>query len=330
MSDKGQAGAGDELVERLLTRAAIRPAPPADEEQRIRAAVHAEWQRQLGRRRHLRLSVIGLAATLVAGAMLAFHLLTPDGRAPVEVAQLERQFGAVYLVHDDAGLEAIGNVAALEAGQTVQTARDAGLAFRLVGASVRLGGDSRLQIAGRDDLYLERGRVYVDAPPEKPDIRLVVRTDLGSVVHRGTQFMVAIAGDELTVSVREGEVSIDGRYYDAQAAVGDRVTLRGTNRPAVDRIAAHGVPWRWMEALAPRQDVDGMPADRFLAWVGGETGYRIVFGDDEARVTSGATLLKGVVDESPRRALELRLLTMGLDYDIDDARGEIRIRTAGR
>jgi hypothetical protein len=136
---------------------------------------------------------------------------------------------------------------------------------------------------------------------------------------------VAIAGDELTVSVREGEVRIDGHYYDATAAVGERVLLRGTDRPVTDRVSAYGAQWRWTELLAPRRDIDGMSADDFFTWVGEETGYRVVYEDELAGSVAAGTVLRGVVDKPPRQELQLRLLTMDLAYEIDDSNGEIRI-----
>ncbi|HEX5788018.1 MAG TPA: FecR family protein, partial [Woeseiaceae bacterium] len=213
--------------------------------------------------------------------------------------------------------------------QVVQTAKDSGLGLRMNGASVRLDEDSRIELEADNRLYLQRGRVYVDTADGAGDA-LVVRTDQGSIVHLGTQYLVAIAGDELSVAVREGAVRIDGRYYDASAAAGEQVTLNGTRRPAVNGVAGFGGAWRWTEALAPRPDLDGLPAARFLAWVSDETGYRLAFDDDAAERIATTTVLKGAVDEDPRTALRLRLLTMDLAGDVDEARGEIRIRSTGQ
>lgn len=322
--------AGRDNVERLLGRAAPRPAPPAEHERQVRGAVYAEWRRQVGRRRRQHLSIVGLAATVVGGAMLAFYFAGGERTAPIDVARIERQFGATYFVNEDAGLVTIGDAASLMAGQTVQTARASGLAFSIDGVSVRLDADSRMQVLDRGRLYLERGRVYLDTPPQKAAASLVVRTDQGAVSHLGTQFMVAIAGDELTVSVREGQVHIDGHYFDATAAMGERVLLRGTDRPVVGRVSAHSEQWHWTEFLAPRHDIDGMSADDFFTWVGEETGYRIVYDDATAGSIASATVLKGAVDEPPRQELRLRLLTMDLAYEIDDTSGEIRILKTDR
>ena len=313
-------------VEQLLQRAAPRPAPPAGDERAVRDAVHAEWRRRVHRRRRRQAAVAGLAATLVAAAMLALTLPGSDATAPAVAAHVDKQFGAVYRVPANAGLVELGDAATLRAGQVVQTAKDSGLGLRMNGASVRLDEDSRIELEGDSRLYLQRGRVYVDTADGAGDA-LVVRTDQGSIVHLGTQYLVAITGDELSVAVREGAVRVDGRYYDASAAAGEQVTLNGTRRPAVNGVPGYGGPWRWTEVLAPRPALDGLPAARFLAWVSDETGYRLAFDDDAAERIATTTVLKGAVDEDPRTALRLRLLTMDLAGDVDEARGEIRIRS---
>lgn len=318
-------------VERLLERAAPRPVPPPEEMQRVRDAVHAEWRAGVGRRQtRRRLAFAALAATVVAAAMLATRFVPVDPVQPTSVARIEKQLGAVYFVRENAGLVPIGDAQRLQAGQVLQTAKDSGLSLLVEdGVSLRLDEDSRIELISEDVVYLQRGRLYVDTPGAHAASALAIRTDQGSITHLGTQYMVAIAGDELTVSVRQGEVRISGRYHDTAAAVGDRVTLRGTNRPLVDRVPTHSGPWRWTESLSPSFDVDGMSADGFLEWVSQETGYELAYDDDGARRIADETILKGVVDKDPRTELRLRLLTMDLDYDLDDARGLIRVRSPG-
>jgi ferric-dicitrate binding protein FerR (iron transport regulator) len=317
---------GSDRIERLLARASPRRAPPPGDARQIRESVHAEWRAVTSRRRRLRWSYAALAATLATCAILAMRYSGTDDALPVEVATIEKRAGSVYVVRDDDGLTELGEVANLLSGQVVQTAKASGLAFVLDdGPSVRLDADSRVEMVSSDLLYLQRGRLYVDAPGTEPPSRLAIRTDKGTVTHIGTRYMVAIAGDKLTVSVRDGEVRIDGRYT-ANAGTGEQVTLLGTNRPMVGRLAAHGGPWLWTESLSPKLDIDGMPAHEFLEWVSRETGYRIVYDDEDARALADNTVLKGVVDRDPRTELELRLMTMDLAYELDDARGLLHLR----
>ncbi len=323
--------AGDvDPVGRLLERSSPRPAPPADDTRRIRDSVHAEWRALTTRRHRRRWSYSGIAASLVLCAIVVARMTGTDDAPPIDIAKIEKRFGSVYLVREDAGLIELGDLQILHSDLIVQTAKASGLGFVLGdGLSVRLDEDSRIELISRDMLFLQRGRVYVDAPASGPPVRLTIRADQGSVTHVGTQYMVATAGDELTVSVRDGEVHIDGQYYDAEAAAGERVTLLGAHRPVVDRLAAHGGPWRWTEMLSPRLTIDGMAADKFLQWVSHETGYRIVYVDADAQRIVDNTVLKGVVDQNPLTELRLRLLTMDLAHETDDARGLIRIRASG-
>jgi len=317
-----------DAVEALLGQASRRPRPPAKATADVRTAVHAEWQSLTrARRRRRRLLAAGAAAGVFALAITATQLMTVDPVLPETVAVSARQHGDVFLVGAQSELLPLNPASVIEAGQTVLTSSGAGLGLDWnTGISLRVDASTRVEMTAPDTIYLQTGRVYVDTDADGSAGPLVVRTDVGTVTHVGTRYMVSVKDEELTVSVRDGRVRIDGHYHDAAGQPGDRVRLHGSARPVVDRLPAHGETWRWTESLAGTLDVDGKPADDFLRWVSHETGYRLVYDDDATERTARETLLKGRVDADPRTELGLRLMTMDLDYDINAARGELRVR----
>ena len=119
------------------------------------------------------------------------------------------------------------------------TASDAGLALAWGGGgSLRIGANTRIRFVSVASAFLEDGRVYFDSRPglaagteagASPDFLL--ETDRGTVRHVGTQYMVESDASGLVVSVREGEVEIEGGTYEERVSSGQQVTLSGSRRP---------------------------------------------------------------------------------------------------
>src|SRR5215510_7474239 len=78
----------------------------------------------------------------------------------------------------------------LVAGVWLRTDASTSVALRLNNnISVRIDRGSLFQLAAIDRAEIERGRIYVDAPPG-PSHPLVVHTRFGAVEHLGTQYQV--------------------------------------------------------------------------------------------------------------------------------------------
>lgn len=328
MNATSNAGSrGDDRVEALLRQAAPRPVPPADDERTVRAAVRAEWQALVAsRRRNRRLAAFAAAAGVALAMTALFATLGPAPVGPVPVATIDRSLGTIYLLGDRSELVEASGIDTVSASQVIVTAPGAALGLAWGGGgSLRVDEDSRIEFIDRASVFLHRGRLYFDSGPPGSAARLVVATGHGTVTHSGTQFMAAAAPEALVVSVREGRVSVDGRYFDATAVAGRRVEIRGTERPVVVDLSGHGAPWEWTEAVAPRIDLDGRSAYEFLQWIGRQTGYEVVFEDTAAEQVAVRTRLVGKVEADLRTELRLRMMTTDLEYAIDPLRGTIKV-----
>lgn len=265
-----------------------------------------------------------LAATVIVGVFAAFNVLrTP---APVEVASIDRSVGPVYVLGEHAELLETGGLAAIMSGQTVVTGSGAALAVAWgEGGSLRLDEQTRVEFLDRESIFLHEGRVYFDSHDAQlasgavaGDVAVLrLHTELGDVQHVGTQYMVRKDRQELVVSVREGEVQIDGNYFDHSAVRGDQVTLSGSQRPSVLSIAASGGDWEWIEKTTPAVDVDGRNLYEFLAWVSRELGLQLAYVGDAESVARDA-ILRGSIDSRPADALRLRLASAALAWRIEE------------
>ena len=314
----------EQALEQLLRKAPPRPVPAGAEEAKARSAVHEEWTRVVRQRtRRSNVAKFALAATVLVAAFLSFNLFRTNGVAPVQVATIDKSFGSIYLIGERSELRETRELELIVAGQAVKTGRGSGLGLALLnGASLRVDEDTRIEFDDASTVRLHSGRVYVDSDPltaaaSSADSVSIV-TSQGVVTHLGTQYMTAFRGTELSVSVREGRVTVEGSYHDATVMPGQRVILRGSQRPTVTNIATYGDAWSWTEDMAPGVELDGKSIYDFLQWVGHETGHKIRFETPGAERVAHDFTLEGTVASSPAKALHLWMMTVDLAYRMED------------
>jgi ferric-dicitrate binding protein FerR (iron transport regulator) len=310
---------GNDAVEALLEKAKPRPSPPEAVEQEIRAAVRAEWINTGARRQRRRLAA-GFAIAASVTLVLAVSILgvRQTGIAPVEVASIDRSVGTLHVQSDSAGaMESVDTTSVLT-GQVLTTGADsaAGLSW-LGGGSLRVDSDSRIEFVAANEVFLHSGRIYFDSFASGPDNDFSIHTTHGVVSHVGTQYMTESDAASLVVSVREGEVRVDGAFHDSTVHVGQRVQLSGSAQPSITNTSGAGGEWQWIEAVSPNISVDGMSVFDFLHWVGRETGHAVQFESASAEVLARGTQLRGAVNAEPRAELRLRMMTVDLDARFD-------------
>lgn len=333
-SSDSSAMRGDHAVEELLRRASPRPTPPAEDERIVREAVHAEWQAVTGRiRTRQRVTYLAAAAAVLLGLVVALNALQVSHTPAVQVATINKSHGSIYLLGEQAELKEMTDLASIVAGQVIQTGNGAGIGLDWGnGGSLRVDENTRVEFTSGDSVYLRSGRIYFDSLPSQmiagnTASDFEISTDHGLVRHLGTQYMTFTDADKLSVSVREGEVLVDGVYVEeATAHEGEQLTVSGGARPTVVNINGYGEAWDWIEATAPAIDIDGQTVDDFLTWIGRETGLRVSYESPAAEHVARSGVLRGEVDMKPREELAFRMAGEDLDYRIAD--GTIYVRTS--
>ncbi len=339
----GAGESGDTLAE-LLRHAPARPRPPAEDEQAVRQALHAEWQQLTGRsRRGRRPWVWALAASLVLALVLLYRLPAPSPGQTTghQLAQLEKVIGRVTLRSGESThlMTAGQTESGLHAGQVLVTGAASSLAMRWAnGASVRLDQHSELLLDDAGRLALTGGRLYMDTESALADSpALTVQTPHGEVQHLGTQFMTRVTARETAVSVRQGKVAFMGQ--DSQAATGhgsdqfsgeqvvasagEELTVTLSGQVYRRSISAWGGPWEWTEALTSGFDADGRRMSELLDWVSRESGRQVDYQSDSARRLAEQTILHGHMDMPPLQALTVASATSDLVAVVED--GHIRV-----
>ena len=129
--------------------------------------------------------------------------------------------------------------------------------------------------------------------------------------------MTQVDDDELRVSVREGQVAVEGQYFSHTALRGEQVVFSGRQRPIVLNVAGYGSAWKWISRTSPPVDVEDRTIHEFLTWVGRELGRDIKY-TGETEQDARRDTLKGIVNTEPAEALRMRMMTTAFDWRYEE------------
>jgi ferric-dicitrate binding protein FerR (iron transport regulator) len=305
----------ERALEELLGKAEPRPMPPRQDEEMIRQAVRAEWHRMAGRRvRSRHVTRFAFAASIVLAVFAGLLALRGafDRTQLQQVASIEKQFGVITM---------------LDEGQVVETGSGSGLTLAWHdGGSLRFDGNTRVEFDSASEIYLRSGRIYFDSMPggapiviRDPDrAKLTIRTGAGTVRHYGTQFVTQTDGNELSVSVREGRISVEGALGKEFASAGQKLTMTRNGRTSINSIGTSGSEWQWIEKTSPSFTLDNRPIIEFLTWVSRETGQPLRFESERAEQLVRTEDLRGVVEMEPSRALRTYMQAVSVSWRIEE------------
>lgn len=316
-----------DALEDLLRHASPRLAPSQEDEAVVREAVHAEWLELTGRRqaRH-RVLRYAIAATVLLGVFAGFNIFRAPVVEVVQVASIQKSIGPVYLLAEEAVLHETSDLSNIMSGQTIVTGDDAGLALAWGnGGSIRIDENSRVEFTDDESVFLAKGKIYFDSLPSSLVARAVagdapvftLRTDLGDIRHVGTQYMTEVGPDTLIVSVREGEVAIDGKFHEQNVLSGNKATMAGRQRPSTLNISRFGEAWSWVNRITPPIDADGVSDYEVLTWACREIGLEPDF-TDSAEAVARRSRAFGTIKAEPADTLRARLLTANMDGKIEE------------
>src|SRR5262245_34861245 len=204
----------DAQLEALLRDTGARPAAPPERAGRVRVAALAVFQAQArARRRRLawRFSLAAAAILLAALAVPILRILPPGdmGLARVERVSGPATFRGRALLWSRSLPARPGE--GLGPGSEVSTSARGMLAFSMAsGGSVRLAPGTRVRLLDSRIIQMERGTLYVDSEHGRAASLepIEIRTPLGRVLEKGTQFEVQLAQDSVRVRVRRGAVEM--------------------------------------------------------------------------------------------------------------------------
>ena len=283
--------ADDQKLEQLVRQAGRRTPLPEEARSRFEESFRAELQVTRHRRlRHRLQFVSGIAASIV----LAVAVVLVRNQ-PVEVdviANVTRSHGQTFWQHDDEG-------GPLRSGNQIQPndiirTTEGSLAIRPGGANIdiRLDHMTEIEFVNGRSMRLIKGSVYIDAPISKLKAgsghqSFTTLVNGIAVDHIGTQYLVSIDEQGISVAVREGEVMIaTGQQRHRSRASnngGELIEFHDDHSFTTTRIVTYGERWAWANTLAPDIETDGMYLADFLDWVARETGFTIAYASPEIK-----------------------------------------------
>lgn len=303
----------------LLRAAGKREVPPEAFAKNLRAALHDEWQSGVEQRRlrRTRWQWGGAAAAAIAvmGVAVSLWLSAPADEAIARIVQ----------VAGDGPLAADATNSVV-AGDRLVTGEGSRLAVVFAdGIAVRLDELTEVRVDRRDSLTVSRGAVYIDAGGRGTGSALRVQTPYGSVRHLGTQYEVRLLEGSLSVSVREGRISLDREDASLQGAAGEQLLVSSSGNVQRQPIAADAPAWDWIAGVTPSYEIDNRPLPEFLAWAGRELGREVVFATPAAEAQAGQVVLRGAVTGlTPDQAVDAVLVSTTLRAERTPGRLTIR------
>jgi hypothetical protein len=299
----------------LIRTVGRRPAPPADDYERVFAASHIAWRQMLAarRRRHL---TWALAASLVIAVCGLSLWSTRTPYAPQAIATLEFSSGLVESFDEKTSrwIARREPTPALTAGTRLRTGDAARLALRLPDGSVlRVQQDTELALNAARRFELARGIVYAH---NRGAEHLAIETPLGTVIDVGTQFEVQLNAGTLRARVRSGSVRIERRGDPTvECGAGEQLRLEAGGAPIREKFAADSEYWSWMTPLTQPPTIEGLPLDSFLVWAAEELGRSLQYATPDVEAHVRRVRLHGTIDNlSPLQALDSVLAGTSLSY----------------
>jgi ferric-dicitrate binding protein FerR (iron transport regulator) len=302
----------EDSTTRLLRLASPRPHVAAERAERVRRAVHLEWQ-SAARQRAVRRRTIAATALLAAAAafVVTFRVSGPRETAvPVTagaVATIERLDGPIGLSANDR----------VRPGDWLDTGATGRVAVRLTdGTSVRLDTGSRARFLTASIVELAAGAIYVDTSASSRGLE--VRTPLGTARDLGTQFEVRLRDQSLHVRVRTGAVELRYAGGAAPARAGTELILTGAE--ATSRALDPAAPeWAWAAGIAPSFPIEGRRLAAFLEHLAREQGWTLHYADPALAGRASGIVLHGSIDGlRPTDQLAVALASSGLAHRLED------------
>lgn len=283
-------------IAELLQKVGARPQPSDAAVRQAREKVHAAWQSEVNARRRQRRSFGGWATA--AGVFLAVGLglfLAQNPAPDTSSGHLAHHVNEIAYQPSGTGeWLPVDGVAQFAAGDRLRSGADSYAMVELAdGITVRMDAASELELGAGQELYLEEGAVYVDAPGAST---VVVETPLGSARDIGTRFEVRMFDDAWRVQVREGIVLMDDHQQGAARAVAGERLLASGDELQRQAIGTTDVSWQWTHQAASPMTIEGSTLGSYLAWWGRESGVEVGYSKPIDAAIADQTRLHGDLD----------------------------------
>jgi ferric-dicitrate binding protein FerR (iron transport regulator) len=320
----------EEMTAQLLRLAGAPADPPAERTARVREVVHQEWlvgQRRRVVRRSAAIALLGVAASLALVVWMnrPHSMPLPSNRVVAIGQRIHGQPLIMRQSQHSAASQPLTESSSVYPGDLIQTDDMSRAALVATdGSSVRIDRSSRVRILTPEVIEVIAGAAYVAT--SKGSHGFEVRTAIGVVRDRGTQFEVRLTVSSLRIRVRSGAVELGRGASITTAEAGTEAMVTSTGI-AVRGVPTYGADWAWTTDVAPTFSIEGRSLRAFLEHLAAEEGWTLQYADPAVAETADRTILHGSVDElQAEEALGVALATSGLQYRLRG--GELSVSRA--
>ncbi len=322
----------DEGLAELLGAAGPRPSAPPEVSAEVHATVRVYWLRTVPVRRSDPWRRGWVAWAAAAGVVLVAGVGWWTGRpgagggpgtaTSLAVAEAVAVRGVVWAEEAEPGRrQAVEPGVLMAAGRRLATGHGGHLALRMLagGPTIRLDGDSRVEIASAELVTLLDGALYLDSGAAPAATRTVeVGTVRGRVREMGTRFEVRLLPGALRVRVRDGAVAVEVPGRSLRAAAGTELAVGADGSVSRRPVLPYDEVWDWVLDAVPPFDSDGKTLDDLLTWIGRETGLEVRYTDPAVRSAMARETLHGRLGWTrPDRLADAVLPAFGLEARVE-------------
>lgn len=306
----------EQEIARLLQAAGPRAAMPDELKACWEHQFSKELRPVLQQRRRNRNALMGIAASVVAVGLVTLLSWQAPDTVPLS-AQVVRISGDSQLTSSGDSSQSLQVGQSLSLDDTISIGNTSFAAVSYQGYDLRLKSGSRVQLVP-EGIALEWGEIYISNEAGRTNNEgITVLTPFGSTEDIGTQFTVSVNHNGATSTVRRGAIVVTTEAEKIRAEAGTvnarEISIDSAHLVQLSDSAATGPDWEWIYHSTPGFALEGQTVAAFLQWSSRESGMRVEYSSESARIYASTEILRGdIMDLNPDEAVETVLATTRL------------------
>lgn len=315
-------------ADNILKQLKQRTMPDAEKQQAARQHVMAHWQNNLkkqSRQRYAWTAAVA-ASTVMVFALVLFMNIDSDNNQFSPMYQQVDIHGTIMFEQDPNKPQPMTPDTRLKPGDVIQSSDESYLVWHLNdGSELRQAPNTRITWQNEQRIDLLAGQLFHNTdvtPSAKP---FVISTNLGTVSHVGTQYVVNHQPNELQVAVKTGEVSINNHQEKHTIKHNELISISPSGAEPVQIFSSHNHPlWSWTFKTEQPYSLNGQSLHDFVVWISQKADLTVNWhGLQEAakNVSLQGTINNMTVD------MALKTVFASTDYNYQIHQGRLQIST---
>ena len=279
--------------------------------------VRSHWQESLKKQRKLRnIFRMKIAASVMLIFSVLFFIQMKSEQPLLEINSLYIQGNLVYS-NDNITWKSNPKTENIKQGTWLKTKADTTVNITLAdNTQLRINQNSFLHLLSGNQIELINGQLYYDADNANKINNMVIITDLGTIKHIGTRYMVNKSNAGLQISVRNGlvELSNDNNIQKLKSETQLEIDVSGNQSTKL--ISAYDPIWNWAQKAAQPFVPQNQSLHDFIKWYAHENGYQVNW--NHKRFKTKTVKLSGDLSQlTDNQQLKTVFLATTFDYEIN-------------